>query len=409
MNNSTLDTEIQAPRNSGVLAGAVAFATLVVNIFFFIVGLKTLKKKAHNMLVLSMCVGDCLYGGSVFSLVFVNRSSPTVFIPMCKGQLLLLFLSIAMSLTMALMICVERFVTVRHFNFGSLAKSDGWKKKMSIASVTLTTAYVTVCLTAIPSQENPPFMCKPQVLYAPHLYQLMMGLLSGLYLILMLSIIIVYSKVVCMLFSYLKAKSQISPFDRNNTQCNRSPEKPTETDSSNESSYDTTRYIDCSCSSKNESLHMYNLNKTPMEDIESSKHRNSCFSLEKGSERVSTSGIEVITLSPKQSSSQPHAKNNEDKAGTRKSPNKTDQWTEWEHKALATSSYIIGSTVLLNGPLISCLVCDAFGLNVPSTIGDITAMLVALQCVVNPFIYAFRFGELRKAIKNIICCKKSSV
>ena len=81
-------------------------------------------------------------------------------------------------------------------------------------------------------------------------------------------------------------------------------------------------------------------------------------------------------------------------------------WKEWELRAITTSGYVIGSTLLLNGPMVICLVFDALGKPFPFAVGDIASLLVALQCLINPFIYAYRFKELRQSIKNIFCCRK---
>jgi hypothetical protein len=78
----------------------------------------------------------------------------------------------------------------------------------------------------------------------------------------------------------------------------------------------------------------------------------------------------------------------------------------WELRALATSCYIIGSTILLHGPVTVCLILSAFGVSFPRVIGDVFALLLALNCVINPFIYAFRFKEIRRAITGIFCCRK---
>ncbi|CAC5396685.1 OLFR [Mytilus coruscus] len=81
-------------------------------------------------------------------------------------------------------------------------------------------------------------------------------------------------------------------------------------------------------------------------------------------------------------------------------------WRTWEFRALATSGYVIGSTLLLHGPMIICLLADGIGHSFPFAIGNISALLVALQCIINPFIYVFRFKELRQAMKKRLCCKR---
>jgi hypothetical protein len=48
----------------------------------------------------------------------------------------------------------------------------------------------------------------------------------------------------------------------------------------------------------------------------------------------------------------------------------------WELRALATSCYIIGSTILLHGPVTVCLILSAFGVSFPRVIGDVEVFLV---------------------------------
>jgi hypothetical protein len=38
-----------------------------------------------------------------------------------------------------------------------------------------------------------------------------------------------------------------------------------------------------------------------------------------------------------------------------------------------------------------------------------SALLLALHCILNPFIYAFRFPNLRQGMKNYVCCKCSDI
>jgi hypothetical protein len=59
-----------------------------------------------------------------------------------------------MTLTVALMICVERFITIKHNNYGLLMHSEGWKKKIAAITIICTTGYVTIIAKA--KQTNKP-------------------------------------------------------------------------------------------------------------------------------------------------------------------------------------------------------------------------------------------------------------
>ncbi|CAC5369046.1 HTR4 [Mytilus coruscus] len=79
---------------------------------------------------------------------------------------------------------------------------------------------------------------------------------------------------------------------------------------------------------------------------------------------------------------------------------------DWECRAITTVGYVIGSTLVLKGPMVICMVVDAFGIQYENAIRDIIAILLALQCLIDPFVYAFRFRAIRKEIQKIVCCKK---
>ncbi|CAG2248615.1 unnamed protein product [Mytilus edulis] len=81
----------------------------------------------------------------------------------------------------------------------------------------------------------------------------------------------------------------------------------------------------------------------------------------------------------------------------------------WECRAITTAGYVIGSTLVLRGPMVLCMVLDAFGIQYDNAIRDIIAILVALQCLIDPCVYAFRFQAIRKEIQKIICCKKEVI
>lgn len=391
--------------NTGYIAGGCAFVTLGVNTLFFVIGLRTLHKRAHNMLVISMCGSDCLYGLSVFSLAFITKFSGHAFMVFCKIQITLLFIAMASSLTIALTICVERFVTVRHFNFGNLAKSEGWKKKMSVALVTLTTIYVIVCLTAVPSRNYSTPQCFLHVFYDGKQYQIVMALIACLFLFLTLSIIVVYICVMCMLLSYLKYRNQVGPNDSEVSSRQCSENRESEVSDSNQDA---------------RSIEVIELNSFSSCIQNSSAQRvHSISALSNIDSDITLSDINVTSISYRRGSFQGRSDSisdtNQNTTVDRQGPSfstgncnyyNNSGWTEWEHRALATSGYLIFSTLLLHGPLIACLLCDAFGYQVPIAIGNISTVLVSIQCVVNPFIYAFRFKELREAIIHLFCCKK---
>ncbi|VDI15826.1 Hypothetical predicted protein [Mytilus galloprovincialis] len=80
---------------------------------------------------------------------------------------------------------------------------------------------------------------------------------------------------------------------------------------------------------------------------------------------------------------------------------------QWEFRAIATSGYVIGTTLVLRGPLVLLMAINAFGMEVPNGIGDLATILVAVQCLIDLFVFTYRFRTVRRALKGIICCKKT--
>lgn len=418
MSNSTnTTTEVQSGY-IGFIIAPIALITIAVNVFFFIIGVKILKKKkAHNMLVLSMCGGDCLNGVSLFMLAFVNKIGH-VFSEMCLSQITIYFVSLSMTLTVALMICVERFITIKHNNYGLLMHSEGWKKKISAIAIICTTGYVVLCIIVVPRRTNDTNICYFVHHYDDYHHRIIMSLLSGLFVCLALAIIFLYGMIVYFLFKFINKWKKIAPlrdgglktirksslFERSAKMQMQSMtyetyatklEQAIGTENNKNGIEQSSQFIDFVrvvspaqinvTSGKLEGQNCHNTTSTSENENRKVTYTKTSCSLEKMS---SVTTIE-ITGSPKE---------RQIKA----------TWSDWERRALTTSGYIIGSTLLLHGPLIFCLAFDALGLESEKSkaVGDISALLANLQCVIDPFIYALRFSELRKAMKDIICCRK---
>ncbi|VDI19036.1 Hypothetical predicted protein [Mytilus galloprovincialis] len=212
-NNSTLGIVSEPPGN-GFIVATFAIFTIAVNVIFFIIGLKKLEKKAHNMLVVCLCGSNCLYGFSLFIIMFTGKEGTSIkFDVLCLSQITFYFVSTSATLTIALMICIERFVTVKLNNFGSLNRNDSWKKKLTVLMLIFTTMYVILCIIAVPRIQNRTNICYLEVFYNKVYYQIIMGLLSSLFIIIILIITVLYVMILCIIFRILKRDVSVAPND----------------------------------------------------------------------------------------------------------------------------------------------------------------------------------------------------
>lgn len=419
MSNSTnTTTEVQSGY-IGFIIAPFALITTAVNVFFFTIGLKTLKKKkAHNMLVLSMCVGDCLNGVSLFILAFVNKIGH-VFSEMCLSQITIYFVSLSMTLTVALMICVERFITIKHNNYGLLMHSEGWKKKIAAITIICTTGYVVLCIIVVPRRTNDTNICYFVNHYDDYHHRIIMSLLSGLFVCLAFAIIVLYAMIVYFLFKLINKWKKIAPLRdgglktiRQSSQFERSAKMQME--SMTYETYVTTLEQAIGTENNENSIGQVGqiidiirvvspteINVTSGKFQDGQNCHNTTSTSENGHRKVTC--IKTRTSLEEESSV-----TTIEVTGSQKERQIKETWNDWERRALTTSGYIIGSTLLLHGPLILCLACDALGFESEKSkaVGDISALLANLQCVIDPFIYALRFYEIRKAMKDIICCRK---
>ncbi|CAG2186563.1 unnamed protein product [Mytilus edulis] len=375
--------------------------------------------------------------------MFTGKEGTSIkFDVLCLSQITFYFVSTSASLTIALMICIERFVTVKLNNFGSLNRNDSWKKKLTVLMLILTTVYVILCIIAVPRIKNRTNICYLEVFYNKVYYQILMGLLSSMFIIIILIITVLYVLILCILFRILKRDLSVAPNDnmlfiptnpqrrqnRTNQRENEShnamrcqyPSKLLDTVTIRSSNSRFGGLLDVEevgtkehteISTKNPSSQALN-NKQP-KDLQ--LEMNLKFKLhDEGStlmlnqyrfdEQPSTGIIRcddiVVSVgldSARSSKSEEKAKIDNLKTATR----------QWEFRAIATSGYVIGTTLVLRGPLVLLMAIDAFGMEVPNGIGDLAAILVAVQCLIDPFVYAFRFHTVRRALKGIICCKKT--
>lgn len=425
MTNSTNTTLPPQVGIVGIIIAPFALITLSVNILFFIVGLKTLKKNAHNLFVISMFGGNSLHGLSLLTLAFVNKIHNDAFSWLCLSQITIYFLSVSTTLTVALLICVERLVTIKMNNYGSLMKSDGWKKSMAVIFLIFNTGYVIVCIIVVPTRTNDTMNCSFAFHYDAHHYSVIMSLLSCLFGCLILSIIVMYITIVCILFNVFSQQRKIAPQPTKTVRRDCKPNICVQTGRLKSTPDDDLNSLEmrkthCSNIVEHNKVETYDDDretngKLDREGSTSSSQTDKFTIRNKATHRKryrkdtprpdSIVTIELIHLHLKERSDDTFV-------NTQRLSLKEPQlsaWRKWELRALATSGYIIGSTLLLYGPFMICISLDALRIQFPPIIGYISALLLALHCILNPFIYAFRFPNLRQGMKNYVCCKCNDI
>lgn len=447
--------------DSGYIGSVIipfALVTVLVNIFFFTLGMKALKKNAHNMFVISMCGGDCLYGVSLFMLAITNKISGA-FSGMCFSQIVIYLISMNTTLTVALLICFERFVTIKLSNSCTLIRTEKKKKIMGIIALAVTTGYIIMCMFIVPRRTDGVNVCYLEIFYIHYNYRLVMSLLSSLFVCLISVIIFIYAIIVYMIFKFIHMKTKIlpklqMPLESPNSNkvvstninkvesININKVEPTRENNAskvviawmdNRNRVDPHTQIDLHNRLDNSRINNCNPSTDDvLEDITRSPDASGGQSVIENNNTISVSGVYMDFKESGLCSSHTLGNNHKETANARVN-NKTETCTiegqsfdtmvkmkrpprkeyqnpsavkMWELRALATSCYIIGSTILLHGPVTVCLILSAFGVSFPRVIGDVFALLLALNCVINPFIYAFRFKEIRRAITGIFCCRK---
>ncbi|VDI46481.1 Hypothetical predicted protein [Mytilus galloprovincialis] len=325
-NNSTLGT-VSEPPGHGFIVARFAIFTIAVNVIFFIIGLNKLEKKAHNMLVVCVCGSNCLYGFSLFIIMFTG-----------KEVLYVLILCIIFRI-------LKRDVSVSP-NDNMLFISNNQHRRQNRQ--------------------------KQREKEAPNATNIRLG---GL-----LDVKEVGTKEhteISTKNAYSQALDNKQPKD---LQLGYSIKNANETE------------LLSNNSKMNLKFKLHNEGSTLM--------MNECTFDEQPSAGIIRSDDIVVCVglnSERSSQSEEKAKIDNLKTATR----------QWELRAIATSGYVIGTTLVLRGPLVLLMAIDAFGIEVPNGIGDLAAILVSVQCLIDPFVYAFRFHTIRRALKKIICCKKA--
>ncbi|XP_063447342.1 uncharacterized protein LOC134726870 [Mytilus trossulus] len=119
----TIQPEAKANHTVTVVLTALAGLTVLVDISYIIVCFKALKKTFHNLMILAILFSDSILGisSALFSLSSVIQHK---FIGSCLVQIFLFSFGIQLNYCLVFLLCLQRFFVVKSFNFGTNARFD---------------------------------------------------------------------------------------------------------------------------------------------------------------------------------------------------------------------------------------------------------------------------------------------
>jgi len=86
---------------------------------YIIVCFKTLRKKLHNLLVLSLCISDCFLGISMaWYIIGTLVESIRTNVEACLFQTFAVCYGLVFTYSIVFLVCYERYLVVKNYNFG---------------------------------------------------------------------------------------------------------------------------------------------------------------------------------------------------------------------------------------------------------------------------------------------------
>ncbi|CAC5391440.1 unnamed protein product [Mytilus coruscus] len=149
--------------NITALLTIIAGITVMVNFVCVIICFKALKQKFHHLTILALCLSDMALAVSsiINTLTILLKSSNAVF---CLLQIFLLAFGIQLTYSLVLLLCLQRYFTVKSFNLGTMEKID--KKKFSYIGGTIIVVFIwSLTGTVLTPHETHISECKPFLIY----------------------------------------------------------------------------------------------------------------------------------------------------------------------------------------------------------------------------------------------------
>lgn len=411
--NQTQAEDSPIPLFIAVPGLGTAFLAFVINVLFVMVGIKSLRKTFHNLLVLLLCANDGLIGFSfvLFTVMKIVQFEKNSFMS-CFILIMVFSYGFCTSYIIIFLICFARFMTIRSLNYSVMYKLERYKYQILIgAHVTTLVASVVINVSFM----APPFVkiqtCTPSNLFKENyrMFIIIMWVPISLMVILLIFMYILSSYWIWKVF--LRADRKNRPMMMHSrkrvTQEMRYP-KPDQNGTSVSQYRNTKRDIrrlqspgsyvnENSCGSPITKVTFLNdtRQKTDMAQgkvrVESPTVRwqsPACFQ-----------ATECIENNDEDFNSCHHGRSNADRVY-----NRSLKGESWEVRAFKTNLLIASTTIFLTGPFVYTLLYDLFANEVMLTKNrHAVFVLSGLNYILDPFIYAYRVPEIREKITQKFC------
>ncbi|XP_063419930.1 uncharacterized protein LOC134705092 [Mytilus trossulus] len=383
---------------------AYMFGTTIIlfNLLFSAIGIKTFSKKIHSLLVLLLGVSEGIHGIAVICITYnsIDEDIPKTEIfhinyPVCTLQLIAYFVSIGFSLTLLLLISIERYVTVKNFNFVSTRLS--LKKKYVAIGILMGLVWIYICVFVTTAPVKRIEECSVGTIYHNDNIDLNGWAIIGLYVSLIIANLILYGKTTRNLWNIFykasvltqkKAKKSVPdssvPVPRQDQALSDTDIPSTSKDPIHNPSFAATRRTSLWNVAKNKVMQSrssfrstgiqgkpYTSRKTiQFEDGHAINLENSMVSDKRRRQRK----VSTVILNP------------------------------WERRAMFTNFYLIVAQIVFFLPFISLLVAELFDADVPLEALSFGTLWLMVHFLINPFIFAWRIKEVHSEMRKFFRC-----
>lgn len=390
---------------------------ILVNITYIVVCFKTLRKKLHNLLVLSLCISDSFLAVSLEGYIMsVLINSLKNQINLCLWNTFAVGYGLMSSYSLILVICLERYVTVKSMNFGALWTLDRFKYLIIGGTLalgfmfTIETILFTPHVTVMSS-------CSVPNLYGNQ-YHFFVILFFGALTTILISIIFVTLSTSYHIWRLFFAKNKIHTTDHEyntDTQQNETTDKGENSKNINKINI----WEDNALVTSSENTHI--CRKTDDDDdvenesdtrivsdanfAENTTYQQNISKAENDGEMKGNISLQQLIMQLKQERLYSLTSNNADiRMNNYERPKKPFTLNAWEFRAFTTSIFIGLSSMCLTGPFVISYWVDVHtGTLLPQQTRFLLLIPVMINSLINPFIYAWRIPEIRQEFRKLFC------
>lgn len=374
------------------LVYAVGSAIIAVNLFFTIVGIKTFSKKTHSILVLCLSISDGLHGiaalllaDSVFGPATTTRSA-NISISLCIVKLVLYFVSIGISLTVLLFISIERYITVKHYNFTPTGLTLKTRYIIIGSLIALVWAYICIWIVSAPVKKGNAKVCSIGALYNENVLNVNCWAIICMYASLIFANLFLYGKTTTIIRNVFR-KPMILSEKRVDLEMNNAPESPQPSTSKDP------MHVPSIAPSRKRSLWGIARKQIKRGNTHPRIYFNAKRSQYSTSMRIKFGTKDSRELDTPSSSNEMHRR----QISTIFSP--------WERRAVVTNCYLIADHVIFFLPMICFFVVDRLGGDMPKEALIYGLLWLMLHFLINPFIFAWRIKEIHSEINRLFRCR----